>query len=201
MLVLLTAPGDVTIHGFEGTRGAKFVVRKLASSTSPVNIRFPLTLASRRLLPHAHRPISSGSRLLSICAVAMSSAELSFEPLSPGAASSIVVGRKANLLSLSGDALPDTLPGGLWAPLVNKASPGDAGASASTLYVSDGEAKTVVAAVLPEACSRHNSPLRPHAITSLVGPPALDAASAPGGASIIAVLDDAAHAGGAACAM
>ena len=132
----------------------------------------------------------------------MTSADLNFEPLSPGAAGSILVGRKANLLSLSGEALPDAMPANLWVPLVNKVSPGDAGGSASTLCANgDGTPKTVVAAVLPEACSRHNSPLRPHAITSLVGPPALEAASAPGGASIIAVLDDAAHAGGAACAM
>lgn len=103
----------------------------------------------------------------------------------------------------AGEAIPPDLPSKLWAPLVVKgAVPGDMGGSASTLLLGeDGSTATVVVAVLPEACSRHNSPLRPHAMTALVAPPALAAASEPGGASIIVVLDDAAHAGGAACAI
>ena len=70
------------------------------------------------------------------------------------------------------------------------------GSSRPKLIGDDGEPATVVAAVLPEACSRHASPVRPHAITALVG-------GGIGGAdaSVIAVLDEPAHAGGAALAI
>ncbi|KAL1511979.1 hypothetical protein AB1Y20_005256 [Prymnesium parvum] len=119
------------------------------------------------------------------------------------ATTTILVGRKQTLLSAPGEALPTVLPQSLWAPLVGKASnPGDMGGSASTLIAtSDGPAATVVAAVLPEPCSRHNSPFRPHAMSALVASPANEAAAACDHASIVVVLDDAAHAGGAACAI
>lgn len=111
----------------------------------------------------------------------------------------ILVGRKETLLSKGAEAvLPEGMPPELWAPLVEKVKPGDAGGSASTLFMAGGGPHTVVAAVLPEHCSRHNSQVRPHAITDLVG----QAASAgPRGAAVIAVLDDAAHAAPAGCAI
>jgi len=118
------------------------------------------------------------------------------------AASTVVVGRQTALLELSPTLLPAGVPVDLWKALVGKVKPGDAGGSASTMYTAaDGEAKTLVAAVLPEHCSRHNSPIRPHAITSLVAPAATDAAKEGGGAAVLLVLEEPAHAAGAACAV
>ena len=107
------------------------------------------------------------------------------------AASTVVVGRQTALLELSPTLLPAGVPVDLWKALVGKVKPGDAGGSASTMYTAaDGEAKTLVAAVLPEHCSRHNSPIRPHAITSLVAPAATDAAKEGGGAAVLLVLEE-----------
>jgi len=118
------------------------------------------------------------------------------------AASTVVVGRQTALLELSPTLLPAGVPVDLWKALVGKVKPGDAGGSASTMYTAaDGEAKTLVAAVLPEHCSRHNSPIRPHAITSLVAPAATDAAKEGGGAAVLLVLEEPTHAAGAACAV
>ena len=54
--------------------------------------------------------------------------------------------------------------GEVWESLVESCSPGDEGACASAAFASDaagdGGLRTVVAACLPEPCSRHNSPLR-----------------------------------------
>ena len=126
---------------------------------------------------------------------------MTFEPPSrtAGAALTILVGRKDALLSAGARGLlPEGLPEEIWAPLVEKIKPGDAGGSASTMFASPTGARTVMAAVLPEHCSRHNSPLRPHAITNLVGA-ASDAG--PEGAAIVAVLDEEAHAAPAGCAI
>jgi probable aminopeptidase NPEPL1 len=49
--------------------------------------------------------------------------------------------------------------------------------------------------VLPEACSRHNSPARPHAVTSLVGK-----APSAGDVTVLLAVDDASHAFAAGCA-
>ena len=110
-------------------------------------------------------------------------------------------GRKEALLSDGAKAvLPEGMPGmpELWASLVDKVKPGDAGSSASTVFMAGKVAHTVVAAVLPDHCSRHNSPLRPHAITELAG---VASGAGPAGATIVAVLDDAAHAAAAGCAI
>ena len=126
---------------------------------------------------------------------------LTFEPPSSTADAglTILVGRKDALLSAGARGLlPEGLPEEIWAPLVEKVKPGDAGASASTMFASPTGARTVMAAVLPEHCSRHNSPVRPHAITNLVGA-ASDAG--PEGAAIVAVLDEEAHAAPAGCAI
>lgn len=53
------------------------------------------------------------------------------------------------------------------------------------------------AAVLPEACSRHASPVRPHAVTALLA----GAAAGAGSVAVVAVLDDLAHALGTAGAI
>jgi len=116
-------------------------------------------------------------------------------------AATVLVGRQSSLLELSGEFLPRGMPLELWKALVAKTNPGDDGASSSTLFaLPEGGTSTLVAAVLPEQCSRHNSPMRPYAITALVGPAVADAAKEQGGAAVVLILDDPAHATGAACA-
>ena len=94
-----------------------------------------------------------------------SSVDLSFEAAAAPASTTVYAGLK--------DAVAQQAPAGvdaaLWASLVDSVKPGDDGAAASTAYARDGELHRVVAAVLPDHCSRHNSPLRPHALASLVG--------------------------------
>ena len=66
---------------------------------------------------------------------------LTYEPPSRSAAASvtIIVGRKEALLSAGARSLlPDGMPAELWDPLVEKVKPGDAGASASTMYAAPG---------------------------------------------------------------
>lgn len=127
-------------------------------------------------------------------------ASLRFEPLAEalrrGASRTVLVGRK-EALGRAAASLPAGFPAALWEPLVSQAASkaGDAGASASSIFATASGTATVVAAVLPEACSRHNSPLRPHSLSSLV------AAEASPGAAFVACLDSASHAGGAACAV
>ena len=92
------------------------------------------------------------------------------------------------------ELLPAGLPVELWRALVAKVKPGDAGKSASTMLVTPTGATTVVAAVLPAHCSRHNRQSTPRN-TALVSA-AADAAE--DGAAIVLVLKDQAHAAGAA---
>ena len=140
---------------------------------------------------------------------ATNSVQLCFEtPSAAPAALTVIVGMQDALLGLSAELLATLLPKEslsieLWKAIVAKVKPGDAGSSASHVFVTaDGATSTVVAAVLPTHCSRHNSPLRPYAITALlVGASAADAAKEPTRAAVYAVLDDAAHAAGAACAI
>lgn len=136
-------------------------------------------------------------------AATKSAIELRFEApsLDVPAAATVLVGRQSSLLGVSPKLLPAGIPIELWKALVAKVKPGDAGSTASTMFTTpSGGAATLVAAVLPEHCSRHNAQFRPHAITTLVGPAATDAANEPGGAAIILILDHLSHASGAACA-
>jgi probable aminopeptidase NPEPL1 len=128
---------------------------------------------------------------------------LKFEaPSSTPAAAWILVGRKAALLELSPELLPAGVSVEVFKFLVGKTTPGDTGKSASTVFTTPaGGMAMLVAAALPDVCSRHNSPIRPHSITALVGPAARDAAKEAGGAAVILVLDDPSHAAGAACAV
>jgi len=107
------------------------------------------------------------------------------------------VGRREALLAAP---LPEGLPPSVWSRMVNNASPGDKGAQAETSFLTgdDSAVATVVAAVLPEACSRHNSPLRAHAITSLVSSAAAGAGE---DMAVLAILEDASYAAPAACAI
>ena len=125
---------------------------------------------------------------------------LTFAPPTRGTETThVFIGRKEALLSDGAKAvLPEGMPAELWASLVDNIKPGDAGSSASTLFMAGKVAHTVVAGALPEHCSRHNSQVRPHAITELAG---VASGAGPTGAAIIAVLDDAAHAAAAGCAI
>ena len=96
----------------------------------------------------------------------------------------VVIGRAARLrdpgvLAVAGVAEAT------WAAMIDATKPGDGGARAETWV---GSTK-VVMGVLPEACSRHNSPSRAWAIPSLAG-----AACGPTDAVLVLVLDHADHA-------
>jgi probable aminopeptidase NPEPL1 len=75
----------------------------------------------------------------------------------------------------------------VWDALLASASPGDAGASATTLVPGPRPVRLTLG-VLPERASRHNSPARPHAVTSLVA-----AARRSGKMAILCCLDEAQH--------
>ena len=112
----------------------------------------------------------------------------------------VVVGRKASLAYASvGKFLPAAVGAEVWAALVAAAPGGDGGGSTSTLAIdAAGGAATVCCCVLPEACSRHNSPVRGYAITSLAG---AAAAQAEGDVDVVVVLEEAKHAAAAGCAV
>lgn len=104
------------------------------------------------------------------------------------AEAAVFIGRRDRLL---GDDVIGLLPeaaAGVWDAMIEAAKPGDAGATVGTFVAGDGP-RRVMAGVLPEACSRHNTPTRAHAIADL-------AAKAPGKGDVALVLaiEDAAHA-------
>ena len=116
---------------------------------------------------------------------------LRFDAKQTSADTTVYVGRKDRLLELNNDALP-----AVWQPLVESCAPGDAGKSARTAMPKGEGLETVVAAVLPEHCSRHNSPLRPRALTSLVG-----GACGSKDASVVVCLEDGSTPAAAAAAI
>ena len=126
---------------------------------------------------------------------------LSFDPTAPAdAAAHVLVGRKQALLAAS-SLLPPELDSALWKALVESVKPGDAGDTASTLYTRGGGTGRITAVVLPEPNSRHNSPVRAHAISALAGKPAASGAAEYGAAAVTLLLDDVSHASAAACAL
>jgi probable aminopeptidase NPEPL1 len=110
----------------------------------------------------------------------------------------VVVGTADALRSSAAKSLlPLGLPFSRWRYLVDVAAGGAGHDGASTTWMftaDDGRPSTIVAAVLPEQCSRHSSPVRPHAVTALLRGTKADA-------DVLVVLDAAAHAGGTACAI
>jgi probable aminopeptidase NPEPL1 len=104
-----------------------------------------------------------------------------------------VIGRRK---ALTRDAIRDIVPPGahlVWADML-RGDAGDQGRTATT-YLAQPPIKRVTACVLPEPCSRHNSPAR-----TFVWPRLL--ASGRGSKNVVvAVLDDAAHAVSAVCAI
>ena len=88
-------------------------------------------------------------------------------PSLKGASALIVVGRLSQLKS---DATVSWLPKSarkIWPTMIDALKPGDNGSSTSTWIAASG-LKRVIAIALPEVCSRHNSPARPHAIAQMV---------------------------------
>ena len=108
--------------------------------------------------------------------------------LTEGAHTLVVIGRKERLLA---DDVRGYLPAGAadrWEAMVDSVKPGDAGGATGTWLPGDGIQKVVVG-VLPEPCSRHNSPARPHSVTALTGKGIGTAAAA-----VLLALDHADHA-------
>jgi len=106
----------------------------------------------------------------------------------------IFVGRASRLLADTTVALlPSDVDRGAWERMVRKTDAGDSGRVAST-WPSNGPSK-VVAAVLPEPCSRHNSPVRAWAI-----PTVLRAAGTKGSTGIVMCVEAADHAAAAVLA-
>lgn len=118
--------------------------------------------------------------------------KLSFGPLPPLDAGRTVVaiGRAAALKARGLDATLG-VPADTWAAMIDATAPGDGGSKAETWV----GARKVVVGVLPEACSRHNSPSRAWAIPALAA-----AARSKQDAVVVLALDEAAHARAAALA-
>ena len=108
----------------------------------------------------------------------------------------VLVGRATQLLAGPFQSLLSEPVRALLPRMVDSLKPGDAGAS-TTGWLPDGVLERVVVCVLPEPCSRHNSPSRPHAITELVGK-SIPAVSATG---VLVALEDEVHAFAAGCAV
>ena len=118
-------------------------------------------------------------------------------PQAPDAARCLVaVGRAENLRA---PWLLDWLPESSRAAfvrMVEAASPGDKGAAVSS-WLGQGQPELIVAAVLPEPCSRHNSPARPHAIASLLG----DVLPSTGATQVLLAVEESRYALAAGCAV
>jgi len=113
----------------------------------------------------------------------------------------VFVGSKAALsvvAALAGKLYPACLP--LWSSLVDAAAAvsADAGGTACTYLPASSEggaATKLCVAVLPSACSRHNAPAQPHAVTSLV------AGLLSAGVTTVYAVAPASHALATACAL
>ncbi len=103
-----------------------------------------------------------------------------------------VIGRRK---ALTRDAVREILPEAVhavWGDML-RGDPGDQGRHATTY--AEGIVKRITACVLPEHCSRHNSPAR-----TFVWPRLLNNARGPRNV-VVAMLDDASHAVSAVCAI
>lgn len=104
-----------------------------------------------------------------------------------GADAVVFVGRADRLLDPRVRAMVPPLVGdAVFTQMVTRSEPGDAGRLVSTWTA--GVPSRVHAAVLPEPCSRHNTPTRSHAITQLVA-----GAVNKGNVAVVLAVDDAAH--------
>lgn len=99
----------------------------------------------------------------------------------------LVVGRRKRLCE---DDVLDLLPEDVratWTTMVNRTDPGDSGRLVQTHH--GAKARRIAAGVLPEVCSRHNSPSRAWAIPGMVSGGARS-----GDFDVVFALDDATHA-------
>lgn len=79
----------------------------------------------------------------------------------------IVLGRRERLRAPSVRAAVPAAALELWDRMLEDCPAGDGGGSVSTFFAT-GSVRRLFLGVLPEPCSRHNSPARPHAITHLL---------------------------------
>lgn len=93
------------------------------------------------------------------------------------------------------DLLPSGVSAAVWTEMVDQGDPGDHGRTTQT-FTGRAPTRRLVAGVLPEVCSRHNSPSRAWAIPSLVA-----AAGRRGSVGIICVLEHGDHAYASALAV
>jgi probable aminopeptidase NPEPL1 len=99
----------------------------------------------------------------------------------------LVIGRKKRLLEDDiRQFLPESLSSGIWNTMVTRNEPGDSGRAITTY--TGGRPIKVVAGLLPEVCSRHNSPSRSWAVPKLVA-----AARQKGTLGIVIATDDTQH--------
>ncbi len=113
----------------------------------------------------------------------------------------VFVGRKDRLLHADITTLLPPGTAALWDRLLSCVTPGDEGGASSTLTTPTTPASgdrlvRLVVCVLPEACSRHNTPTRAHALTALLSK---HTPSEPE-VTVVLALDDPRHALAAACA-
>lgn len=120
-------------------------------------------------------------------------------PLISAAENTLLLGHRTGLLAWLGHA--EELAGTVVPALAASLTPGtDSGASAETFIpAANGEEglQRVAVAMLPTACSRHNTPSHAHAVTQLVR----SCSGANKELSIVVVLSDPAHASATACAV
>ena len=108
----------------------------------------------------------------------------------------LIVGRKGRLGRSDVTALLPDPARDLWGPMLDSLRPGDKGAATATWLAGGGPTRRLIVAALPEACSRHNSPARPHAIADLVK----RISPKKGDVALVLALDHADHALAAVCA-
>ena len=150
-----------------------------------------------RLRPLRHARSAAPRRF---AAMASGRAELRFVSGAPpsDAESLVIVGTKERLLAPAASALvPEGVSRAVWEGMC-AAAKGDNGGSNSTWLppaTDGGKPRKLTAAVLPSACSRHNSPAQPHALTALVG------GALGSGAASVALAVPREHAFASACAL
>ncbi len=103
-----------------------------------------------------------------------------------GADTIMIIGRRGRLEEADVQGWLPAEAKAVWEAMLESASPGDKGAAASTWCAGP---LRVIAGVLPEPCSRHNSPARPHGVSHLVR----TAAPKKGKVAILLATDEDAH--------
>ncbi len=113
-----------------------------------------------------------------------------------GATTLVVLGPRARLRSGDVRALLPEGAAPVWDAMLAGLEPGDAGARTTTWLAGSGPRELVVG-LLPDACSRHNAPAQPHAITRLLR----GSAAKQGRTAVLLALAEQEHAFAAGCAV